>query len=822
MIPEKTNKVSAAETEKDPIGSFSLFNAEHFLKKIIRNWYWFVLFGMMGFLIAHIYNKYYAQSVYASTATISISNNSSSYFTPNQSINFIWGQSSNQEGVFLKKLLTSRSHNEFIAQKLNLFVSYKTQGRLKNTFMDRDDSPVFLEIDKTHPQATGLEITLIPKTGDTYEIRFPENSKISHLYSYITEGYTKAGNLKLPSRHILALNQWFTTPSFRFKLVKNPHPSEVKLDNIVVSLKTIDQTVNEIKNSLTVEFDQELSTMMIITKKDYNLNSAVNFLNKSIEELKEKRVRDKSIVDKNTVAFIKENLDKAKVKLDSSSSRLNLIRINENLYDEKTSGAEVSGNIMELEQKRAELVTKINALNSIRNSVSSNLDALINLNTAGVEDGSFNATVSELKALFAKRNEMAAIYTPQSEPMREINRLISEARGNSYKHLNRYYGVYGSELALLNQKIGRQEAGLKTLPLKQQKLIEAQRGHSINETLYNTFLARLSEAEMRLKTNTSDINVIDRAKNLGQKPISPNKTLIRNVLIAISLLIPLLFFFLSEVLDTKIRVIKEVLNATKIPLLGAIGKSIYTNNLNVIEQPKSYISEAFRGVRANLRFLYNEDGRSKVILVTSSVGGEGKTFVSINLASVLGLSGKKTILLGMDLRKPKIFGDFKINNRLGISNYLTGEVSLEDIINKTSIPHLDVATSGPIPPNPSELLLNEKNRQFIDELKKVYDFIIIDSPPVGLVADAFELMKFTNANIYVVRHEYTEKYMLKMITEKYHQGEVKNLGLIYNDFTGKNGYGYGYGYGYFDEDPHYEPPTIIKIRNFLRNLSTRK
>lgn len=820
MIPEQHIQSSSSNSEKEQIGSFSFFNIEHFLKNILRNWYWFLFFGLMGYLAAYIYNKYYAQSIYASSATISISSNSSSYFTPNQSINFIWGQSSNQEGMFLKKLLTSRSHNEFLASKLDLFVNYKTRGRLKNTYLDKDDSPVYLVIDKNHLQATEMDINLIPKPGGKFEVRLPEEFSANNLYDYRSEDFKRAGEYKRAANRVIAIGEWYETPYLKFKLVKNKKPLELELDNVVVTLKTIDQTVNEIKNTLSIEFDEELSTIMIITKKDYNLNSSVNFLNKSIEELKEKRIKDKSVVDKNTVEFIKENLDKAKIKLDSSSSNLNTVKISERISDEKENGEGISQKIINLEQKRAELITKINALNSIKRSVANNIENLININAAGVEDGSFNASVSELKALFVKRAEMAHIYTPQSEPMREINRLISEARGNSYKHLDRYYDIYNSELSALNRTMAQQESDLRTLPLKQQKYIDAQRGYTINETIYNTLLSKLSEAELRLKTNTSDINVIDKAKNLGQGPVSPNKSLITNAMTGIALLIPLFFLLLSELLDTKIRSIKEVQNATKIPLLGVIGKNKHINNLSVLEHPKSSIAESFRGVRANLRFLYNEDGKSKVVLITSSVGGEGKTFASINVASVLGLSGKKTILLGMDLRKPKIFGDFNISNKLGISNFLTGEVKLEEIINNTSIPGLDIATSGPIPPNPSELLMSEKNKHFLEELKEIYDFIIIDSPPVGLVADSFELMKYSDANVYVVRHEYTEKFMLKMIAEKYHDSEVKHLGFIYNDFLTDKGY--GYGYGYFDEDVNYEEPTIIKIRNAIMKLVNKK
>jgi len=190
MIPEKkANETKVAENEK--AGSFDFFNIEHFIKRVTKNWYWFLLLGVLGYSIAYVYNKYYAQNVYASNTTISISSNSSSYFTPNQSINFIWGQSSNQEGLFLKKLLTSRSHNEFLAQKLDLYVNYTTKGRLKSTYLDRDDSPVYFVIDKTHLQAVNIPITLIPISKDRFKVVLPEKFSVNNLYSFQSESYKR-------------------------------------------------------------------------------------------------------------------------------------------------------------------------------------------------------------------------------------------------------------------------------------------------------------------------------------------------------------------------------------------------------------------------------------------------------------------------------------------------------------------------------------------------------------------------------------------------------------------------------------------------------
>jgi len=264
--------------------------------------------------------------------------------------------------------------------------------------------------------------------------------------------------------------------------------------------------------------------------------------------------------------------------------------------------------IYDLEIKRAELLTKMNSLNSIRNSVSRSLEDLINVNSAGIEDGGFMATISELKALYLKRLEMSTIYTPDSEPMREINKLINEARGKSYGRLNDYSSVYNEQLAKINDDIRRAELDLVHLPDDQRKYIDMEREYKVIETTYNTLLSKQAETQLRLATAKSDLTIIDPAKDLGQGPIGPNVALVKYGLVFGFMLIPLLLILVTEILDNRVKSIAELLGVIKIPLLGVIGKNLHENNLTVLEQPKSSISEAFRGIRANLRFLYNEDG----------------------------------------------------------------------------------------------------------------------------------------------------------------------------------------------------------------------
>ena len=773
MIPDKNDNTTASTPQLEKIGSFNLFDIEHFVRRVIRNWYWFVILGFIGYCISYGYSKYYAQRVYSSSLSLSISNNTASYFTPNQSINFIWGQGGNQDGVYLKKILLSRSHNEYLVKKLNLITNYTTKGLIKTTYLDREDSPVFLEIDKNHLQQVNYPITIIPRKGNQYEVTLPEEGESPNLYNYITESVETVAPYSRPANKILKLNEWYETPNLKFKLIQNPTPSNLGLNNIIITLVPVNQAVNSITSSLFVEFDKELSSIMVISKTGYNLNNTVSFLNSSVDELIKKRLTDQNTVDQNTVKYLNENLLLIRKKLDSSATVLNRLKINNRLFDMENIDSKTLEKLTTLENQKAELTAKINSLNDIRNSVNTNnLEKIISLNVAGIEDGSFNASVSELKQLYAKRRELAQIYTPNSEPMREINRLINEAKYASQGGLKKYFQGYYDRLSQLDSQIGKIDQELVSLPEKQRIFLDAQRGYNIIENTYNTLLTEQAKSQMRVATNQSNLTVIDKAKNLGQGPIAPNIAATQTQIIGGLLLIPLIFLLLGELLDNKIRNLKELLGVTKIPLLGVIGHNRYDNNLTVLEEPKSSISEAFRSIRANLRFLFDEEQKSKVILVTSSISGEGKTYVSINIASVLGLSGKKAVLLGMDLRKPKIFGDFKINNKNGISNYLTGQVELEDIINHTSIPGLDVITSGPIPPNPSELLMSDKNMNFIDKLKDLYEYIIIDSPPVGLVADSFELIK--KADLVLVMSQNQQKHLEQ--TWPFAKGKTFRLG----------------------------------------------
>ena len=294
------------------------------------------------------------------------------------------------------------------------------------------------------------------------------------------------------------------------------------------------------------------------------------------------------------------------------------------------------------------------------------------------------------------------------------------------------------------------------------------------------------EASLAKAGTESDHKVIDYARLDSEIPVSPKTSVTYFFCWILGILIPIFAISLKEFFNNTIRSKKDLQTHSNIPILGLIGHSDKLTSLIVPKNSKSVLSESFRSLRTNIQYLA-VDKTKKVITVSSSIGGEGKTFCSMNIASIFALSGKKTVLIGADLRKPKLELEFKSENKSGLSNYLINKSSLKEITNKTEVENLDIIFSGPTPPNPAELLDSTKMQELIKKLNIEYDYVIIDTPPIGLVTDGVILMKNADINLYVVRHNYTKYQALSVVNGLYNNKQVENLQIIINDYQNDTG-----------------------------------
>ncbi|NTW33598.1 MAG: polysaccharide biosynthesis tyrosine autokinase [Bacteroidetes bacterium] len=358
----------------------------------------------------------------------------------------------------------------------------------------------------------------------------------------------------------------------------------------------------------------------------------------------------------------------------------------------------------------------------------------------------------------------------------------------------------------INKEIAKTEVEINKIPKKERQLLTIQRKFNVSDASYSYLLQKKAEASIARASNIADNKIIDKAEIIEKT--HPKKTIIYLIALIVGLFIPLLIIKIFDFVNYSIRDKSDIESNSSFPLLGAIAFSKYPSPLVVIDNPRSMVSETLRSVKANIDFIASNK-KSKVIVFTSTISGEGKTFCSINLACAFALSDKKTILIGADLRKPKIFQDFNLTNDKGLTSYLIGKMQLHEVLNETTIKNLTVLTAGPIPPNPSELLASDKMTDLIEILKETYDYVIFDTAPIGIVTDALFIMRNADANIYVLRHNYTNKKVLNDLDDIAKTSGIKNLFLILNGVTYKkkkyggyyNRYGYVYTYneGYYEE-----------------------
>jgi capsular exopolysaccharide synthesis family protein len=441
---------------------------------------------------------------------------------------------------------------------------------------------------------------------------------------------------------------------------------------------------------------------------------------------------------------------------------------------------------------------------------------------AGIDDPNVVANVSKLIGLSAERANLA--YSVKNKKMfSEFDVEMESTKKVLLENIISSKSALALDLSLINKNIVRTEGEASLLPENKQEHIKITRKYNLKDKIYSTFLEKRSEAEIVKAANISDIKFLDPAKDVGGGLRGP-KTSINYILAAfLGVLIPLLIVFVLVLLDNNVNTVEDIQKMTKIPIIGIVGMKNTDNNLSVFEKPKFPLAESFRAIRSSLQFMYKKQQKegTKILMLTSSVSGEGKTFCSINLATVFALSDKKTVIVGLDLRKPRIFDDFHIDNVTGVVNYLIGQKTLDEVIQNTHIPFLDVISSGPIPPNPSELLMSESMKEMIEELKTKYDYIVLDTPPVGLVSDALELSQFCDATIYVTRQGFTKKGMLGVVNEKHKRGELHNISILFNGFKNdvRYGYGYAYGYGVYGEGYHDE---VVELKGWKKFISKFK
>ncbi len=376
---------------------------------------------------------------------------------------------------------------------------------------------------------------------------------------------------------------------------------------------------------------------------------------------------------------------------------------------------------------------------------------------------------------------------------------IDAMRENVMKSINTTIKSLDIKLTDLRKNSSVAINRLGAMPKKEREFIDMQRSQSIQNYLYSYLLQKREENELVLAAAIPKGQIIDEAYAMSE-PVAPKKSLILFGAFLAGLFFPIFILYIRDLFKTYFVSSEELSKLTQVPILGEICHSKSGASIVVKEGKTTAIVELFRLIRNNIQFMLPPQG-DKVILVTSSVSGEGKSFISSNIASSLSLLGKKVVIVGMDIRSPQLANNFELQNTHGLTNYLSSaSIQVKDIVKPTGYSNLDVIVAGPIPPNPSELLLSPKLAELIDELKKSHDYIILDSAPIALVSDTFSLAKYAQLTVYVTRARFTKRQLIKYFNKIVSNNQLPNPAIILNDADSKLSHGYGYGYGNKNEE----------------------
>ncbi len=786
------------------------------LNKFISKWYWFVIAGIFAYALAKAYIRFYTEPVYRISASMLAKDESAAIKGFSNTALSSSKNLGNEMAIIKSFDMVWRVMGE-----LDFGVSYFHKGKIRTKEL-YNDAPYKVLLDSSNYQIVNTPFYITFLGGNKFRL----NASIASNSAYdVNNNKIVESKTYLTINEVLEFGKPYKNSNISFTIfVQNPYfvQNETKLYF----------TIND-RTNLTLFYKSKLNIAQ--TTKDASLLELytstpllvkdIEFLNKVCEVYVQYGLEEKNLQATKTIKFIDEQLESISNYLRNADEQMESFRTKNKIADVDKSTKLAYTKLEGLEAQKSSIMLNIKYYHYILEYIQTNKDikSIVAPSAIGIGDPLLSSLISQLILLKSERVTIESSSTKKNPVLQNLDEKISNVKQTLEENIRNI--ISGTELTLkdLNNRIAEIEEKLELLPQTERLYMEVQRKYNLNDNLYTYLLEKRAEAAISRASSTPDARILDKARQQTSPQIAPKTNLIFTSFFMIALLIPLVVIIISDFLNNKIMSKANLESITDLPILGIIGHSKIKSNLAVLDKPKSGIAEAFRSIRINMNYLA-PDKEKKVVAITSSISGEGKTFCSINLASILALSGYKTILLGADLRKPKIFDDFGFNNLKGISTFLAGKAKIDEIINRAKFDNLDVMLAGPVPPNPAELLSNPRMDELMTELKLRYDYVVIDTPPIGLVADCFMLMKYSDINIYIVRHGYTETRLLEKVDSMYEEGKITNMNIIINDLVDKDakyGYGYEYGYGYYNGYGYYEEDddsTITAVKKFIKKF----
>jgi tyrosine-protein kinase Etk/Wzc len=777
------------------------FELKAFLDKYLSHWKWFLLGIFVSLLGAFLYLKYTLPQ-YQATTTILVKDEQKggmlSELSAFADMGIGGGMKSNLDNEI--EILKSRTLVESTVKKLNLNTTLIVKGKI---------------VDREIYQNTPIEVLFVDKTNHFYEstinLNFTELN--SNTFQLEDESVQNPSNIILSGKESFKYGESIPTKYGRLiinkaRLKENQFSGTKSLSILVRPLENV---VGSFRSRVKVEPVSKTSSVVAISITDPLTNKSEVFLDNLVQIYNADAASDKNFISENTSIFIANRLKLITQELDGVEQDVESFKKANKVTDIESEAKLFIEGSNEYDKKSVEAEIQMNVVSSMLDFMKKSTPADLLPSNIISSEGDASTLISSYNQLVLDRNRILKSATTANPSVVKMDQQISSLKNTVMSSLKRMQSSLTIQKRDLNRNEGILNAKIGKIPVQERQFRVIARQQKVKEELYLYLLQKREETAISLSATEPNARVIDAAKT-NKSAIFPKRNTVYLASLLLGLLIPFGVIYTSGLLDTKIKSRLDLDGKTNIPFIGDVPTS--ESPFEIIKSDsRTSSAEALRIIRTNLEFMLSKvvEGQAKTIFLTSTFPKEGKTFVSANLAATFALSGKKVLLIGMDIRNPRLDEYLNVPDR-GLTNYLSSkDVVLEDLIVKyEGYEDFHILPAGVIPPNPAELLMGRKVDTLFAAVKSQYDYIIVDTAPVNLVADTLLIAKNADCFIYVVRANFLEKRMLNIANILFKEKKIPNMCLLLNDTNSKKGYGYGYGYGVeVQKEPWYK--TVFKM-----------
>ena len=739
----------------------------------LSKWYLFLISVVVCGLIGFAYTKIH-QPVYPVMANMLVSQDDSGNPMEKQmgALSSLFGADGNvDDEIFIVK---SHSLYRDVVRKLGLNIAYTVNKGFMKNVIGYPKHPIELSA----PQS--MLDTLA--TGINFVVKVNKDGKADVTAKMRKNTVVDEEDLTLPAT--------VDTPLGQFTLATTDTYVPGKKLKVKIAVRSYDGAAEMLDEEVSAEIASKKSNVIALGINTTNVDYGKAILNEIISEYNSRAVKDKNVQGLQTERFIDDRLSLVSHDLNETENAIQQYKQGKGITDLGAEAKYQTEKKAEMEKNLISAKTYLEILKMTQDFLTAPANAYsmipMTLSNEALQDAidSYNGSVM-------RRTELLESAKPDNSALRQLSDRIDSMRGNIITSLSRMIATQTVAVRDTERELDAVQGSLTGIPSSEREYLTLARQQSVQSSLYMFLLQRREENSIFMANATAKGKIVDDAYTLSE-PLGMSNKVIYLLSLFFGMIIVPIFLYTRKVINNRFESREELERRTDVPILGVMSTDNSGNRLVVRPDCTSSSAELFRLMRTNLLFMLN-DRNDKVVLMTSSMSGEGKTFMAINLAATLALLDKKVLLVGMDIRKPRLAQYLGLHPKFGLTQYLSSDsVSLQQIISPyNEAPGLDIIVAGPVPPNPSELLVSLKVDDLFAELRKMYDYIIIDSAPVGLVSDTFTLDRVADATIYVSRTNYTTFNYIDMLNEIYEQKRLKKLSIVVNGVAQRKSYGYG-------------------------------